>query len=378
MKAMPLRGLVAALVLVVASGCWFAGMNDLPLPGGPDVGNDPIGVTAEFADVLSLARDSTVKYDGVTVGKVSRIARDGWNARVELRLRSDIDLPANVKARIAQTSLLGEKYVELEEPAQPSGRLADGARIARANTSRGREVEEVLGALSLLLNGGGVAQLQTISRELHTALGDETATRTFLTELDAFVGTLDRNRDTIITALENVDRLSGQIARDRKTVAAALDEITPAVRTLADQREQLVTMLEKLSGFSRATSELVRRSGDDLVADLEALEPVLLQLQKAGDDLPRVLETVLSFPFPDEVLNAVKGDYVNLDVLVDLSPLTILGNLTGDDEELQGLPGLLGGNAPAPAPATPPADPLTQFLEPLLGSFGLGPAGGAR
>lgn len=370
------RGLVVALVLTLASGCGFAGMNDLPLPGGPDVGDDPISVSAEFADVLSLARDSTVKYDGVTIGKVAAIARNGWNARVDLRLRRDVALPANVTARIAQTSLLGEKYVELAAPAKAVGRLTDGAVIARDRTSRGREVEEVLGALSLLLNGGGVAQLRTISRELDTALGDHRATRTFLSELDAFVTTLDRNRDTIITALENVDRLSGQIARDRRIVAAALDEIGPAVRTLAGQRRQLVTMLEKLAGFSQVTSALIRRSGDDLVADLEALEPVLLQLQKAGDDLPRVLETVLSFPFPDEVLDAVKGDYVNLDVLVDLSPLTVLGNVAGDDEELQDLPGLLGG---APSPTAPTSDdPLGDLLAPLLGWLGSPSTGGAR
>lgn len=371
MKRFSARALVLGLTLSVLSGCGFAGMNDLPLPGGPDVGPDPVAISAEFTDVLSLARDSTVKYDGVTVGKVSRITRDGWTARVDLQVRRDLELPANVTARIAQTSLLGEKYVELALPAEPTGRLREGAVISKADTSRGREVEEVLGALSLLLNGGGVAQLRTISRELDTALGDGDATSAFLSELNTFVGTLDRNRATIVRALENLDRLSGQIAQDRKIVAAALDEITPAVRTLADQRVQLVTMLTKLSDFSEVTSELVRRSGDDLVADLEALEPVLEQLARAGDDLPRVLETVLSFPFPDEVLDAVKGDYVNLDVLVDLSPLTLLGNLTGDDEALQDLPGLLSGGGATPPPT--PGNALTDLLNPLLGPLLGGP-----
>lgn len=368
-----LVGLLAALL--TTSGCGFAGMQDLPLPGGPDVGKHPITVTADFTDVLSLARDATVKYDGVTVGRVAKVGRHGWRARVTLQLRGDLDLPANVTARIAQTSLLGEKYVELDEPARATGRLTDGTRIALARTSRGREVEEVLGALSLLLNGGGVAQLRTITHELGTAFEDQAATRDFLRQLDAFVTTLDRNRSRIIATLVNVDRLAGQIARDRRTVQTALAEITPAVRSLAAQRTQLVAMLRTLSGFSRVTSALVRRSADDLVADLKALEPVLRQLQRAGDDLPKVLETVLSFPFPDEVLNAVKGDYVNLDVLVDLSPLTLLGNVAGDDEALADLPGqLVGSPTPSPAPAPTPT-PLTAVLE-LIGS--LTGTGGAR
>lgn len=366
-----MRGGIGALVataLLVLSGCGFAGMQDLPLPGGPDVGEHPLVVTAEFTDVLSLARDATVKYNDVTVGRVASIGREGWNAEVTLELRSDLDLPANLTARISQTSLLGEKYVELEKPAAATGVLVTGARIPLASTSRGREVEEVLGALSLLLNGGGIAQLKTISTELDTALGDTASTKAFLRELNGFVGTLDRNRSTIISTLRNVDRLTRQIADDRQVVAAALDTITPAVRTLAGQREQLVGMLQHLDRFSQEATTLVRTTGADLVADLKALEPVLAQLKAAGDDLPRVLETVLSFPFPDEVLNAVKGDYVNLDVLVDLSPLALIGNLVGDDEVLGDLPGAL---TPSPTPTTEvPAtglDPLLGLLEGLLG-----------
>jgi phospholipid/cholesterol/gamma-HCH transport system substrate-binding protein len=333
--------LLLGLLLVSGgfSGCEFRGMQDLPLPGSPDVGDESYAVTAEFTDVLSLAEDSTVKLDGVTVGRGESVGRDGWHAAVTLRLRGDVRLPGDVRARVAQTSLLGEKYVDLEVPADGgSGRLAGGDRIALADTGRGREVEEVLGALSLLLNGGGLGQLHTITTELDDALSDPGTTRGFLRELDRFVTLLDDNRSTIVSALENVDRLAGQVARNRRVVERAIDDIAPAVRRLAQQRRALVGMLGSLDRFSQVASSVVRTSAADLEADLRALRPVLAQLNRSGRDLPRVIETVLSFPFPDEVLNAVKGDYVNLDVLMDLSPLVILGNATGDGERLQDLP----------------------------------------
>lgn len=344
-----LRRVVALLLgVVLLSGCEFRGMQDLPLPGSPDVGDDSYAVTAEFANVLSLAEESTVKLDGVTVGRVETIGRDGWHAKVTLRLRGDVPLPRDVHARVAQTSLLGEKYVDLEVPAGGgTGRLGDGDSIALADTSRGREVEEVLGALSLLLNGGGIGQLQTISTELDDALGDTATTRGFLRQLDGFVTLLDDNRSTIVSALRNVDRLTGQVARNRTVVQRAIDDIAPAVRRLAQQRHRLVGMLGSLDRFSVVASTVVRTSASDLEADLAALQPVLAQLNRPGRDLPRVIETVLSFPFPDEVLRAVKGDYVNLDVLMDLSPLVIAGNATGDGEHLQDLP-------PRPAPEVLP------------------------
>ena len=58
-------GLVAAAL--VLTGCSFDPYK-LPLPGGPDVGSDPITITAQFRDVLDLVPDSTVKVDDVTVG----------------------------------------------------------------------------------------------------------------------------------------------------------------------------------------------------------------------------------------------------------------------------------------------------------------------
>ena len=347
---MSLRGVVVlVLAVLLVSGCQFRGMEDLPLPGSPDVGDDSYAVTAEFTDVLSLAEDSTVKLDGVTVGRVESIGRDGWHATATLRLRGDVHLPRDVRARVAQTSLLGEKYVDLQVPADGgTGRLVDGDRIALADTSRGREVEEVLGALSLLLNGGGVGQLHTITTELDDALGDTATTRGFLRQLDRFVTLLDDNRATIVSALENVDRLTGEVARNRRLVEHAIDDIAPAVQRLAQQRRRLVGMLDSLDRFSQVGTRVVRTSSADLEADLEALQPVLARLNSSGKKLPRVLETILSFPFPDRVLHAVKGDYVNLDVLMDLAPLTVLGNALGDDEKLQDLPGqVLGGGTSA-------------------------------
>ncbi|NHA00701.1 hypothetical protein G5V59_13650 [Nocardioides sp. W3-2-3] len=67
-------------------------------------------------------------------------------------------------ASIRQTSLLGEKFVSLAAPTNGGqGRLSDGDVIK--NGGRNPEVEDVLGALSLVLNGGGIAQAKTISTE---------------------------------------------------------------------------------------------------------------------------------------------------------------------------------------------------------------------
>ena len=48
-----LAALLAGCLLL--TGCDFAGLQDMALPGGPDLGDRPYEVTAEFANVLGLA-----------------------------------------------------------------------------------------------------------------------------------------------------------------------------------------------------------------------------------------------------------------------------------------------------------------------------------
>ncbi len=94
------------------SGCGFD-VYKLPLPGGTDVGDDPITVHIMFRDVLDLVPQSTVKVNDVNVGKVTDVRLDGFTADVTVQLRKDTELPDNAVATIRQTSLLGEKFVSL-------------------------------------------------------------------------------------------------------------------------------------------------------------------------------------------------------------------------------------------------------------------------
>ncbi|MGO8609035.1 MCE family protein, partial [Rhizobium johnstonii] len=89
---------------------------------------------------------------------------------------------------------------------EPRGRLADGAVIPLERTNRNVEVEELLGALSLLLNGGGLAQLTTITRELGEALeGREDAIGNTLDQLDVLIGGLDQQKEEINRALDSAN-----------------------------------------------------------------------------------------------------------------------------------------------------------------------------
>ncbi len=340
------RRLAAVMATALAcsltlSGC--QGVFDLPLPGGAARGSDVYRVTVEFRDVLDLVPQSAVKVNDVTVGAVEKVSLDGWHAQVRVRLKNSVRLPDNAVAELRQTSLLGEKFVSLEVPSgrQSSGRLGDGDVIPLDRSGRNPEVEEVLGALSLVLNGGGVAQLRTINVELTKALeGREPEVKRVIKNLDTFLGELDEHKSEIVRAIDGLDRLSARLADQRQDIGAAIEDLGPGLTVLADQREELTSMLTALSDLGQVGTRVIRRTKAETVANLEALAPTLTRLAEAGANLPNALEILFTYPFPQAATDAVKGDYTNLRITADIDLRNILAN--------QGDPGLPNPGQPLP------------------------------
>ncbi|RTL70750.1 MAG: MCE family protein [Pseudonocardiaceae bacterium] len=368
MRARLIALLGATALLLSGCGVLSGGLRGVDLPGGADLGDDPYTVTIQFADVADLVPQSLVKVADVSVGSVSDIRIDPttWNALVTVKVNRGVTLPGNSRATVRATSLLGEKFVELAPPTQgATGTLRDGATIPIAATGRAAEVEEVLGALSMLLNGGGVGQIKTISTELNKALsGNEPEIRSLLTNLDTLVGTLDAHKSEITRALDSINRLAATLADRRGQIADALQQLGPGIQELSDQREQLVDMLKALDRLSGVATDVVDRGRDDLVADLRALQPTLAKLAESGQNLPNSLEMLGTFPFTDAAVPAFAGDYANLYIRADLDLKDLLDNLSRSREPLIGpdaplldqLPGtaallapLLGGDPNRPA-----------------------------
>ncbi len=316
------RGSVVALLAclaLLASGCSLGkDLYSTPLPGGADVGDNPLEITADFDDVVDLVPQSSVKVENIAVGRVDSIELnpDGRSARATLLVRGDVALPQGTTARLQQTSLLGEKYVALIRPEETdpgAGLLDTGANIPIADTSQVAEIEQVLGALSLVVNGGGLAEFRNISRELQqVSAGRPEEIRAFLRNTEAFVSSLDERKGDLTAALDSMERLSATLDRDREKIATMLEDLSPGLQVLAGQRGQLVKMLKALDKLGEVSIRTLDASQEDMVEDMKLLEPILRELSEAGDALPNSLELLLTYPFPDSVLDAIKGDYLNV------------------------------------------------------------------
>ncbi|WP_326740187.1 MCE family protein [Streptomyces sp. NBC_01022] len=360
-------GLCCTLLVTGCGAPSFSGIEDVPLPGGADLGDHPYEITADFGDVLSLAPQSSVKVNDVAVGRVTKIslAPDTWQARVTMKVNGKIKLPANAYAHLEQSSLLGEKYIQLSPPASGTakGTLASGDRIPLTRTNRNPEVEEVFGALSMLLNGGGINQLKTITTELNKALaGQEPQVRSMLRRVDTLVTNLDDHRGDITAALDGVNRLSTTLATRKQDVGKVLTGLSPGMKVLEKQRGSLLTMLRSLDTLSTVAVTTINKSKADTIADLKAIAPTLRALADSGNDLPDSLQVLLTYPFTDEVLRGVKGDYLNVYLDMTAAPGTqIIPALEPEPENPAGARAAAGAGLPLPLPATsaPTTSPAT-------------------
>ncbi|MCW2689791.1 MAG: transcriptional regulator, Fis family [Mycobacterium sp.] len=323
-----LRGAVAsvlaALTLVVLTGCGdWRGANSLQLPGTEGGGPGSYTIQAQFPDVDNIERNSRVRVGDVTVGNVTKIERQGWHALLTMSINGDVDLPANTTAAVGQTSLLGSLHVELKPPTDvpPVGKLKDGAMIPLSSGAFYPSTEQALAAVSLVLNGGGIGQLQDITQALSTAFaGRENDLRSLITQLDRFVSYLNDQTGDIIAATDSLNNLVGQIADQKPVVDKALKAIPDALSVLKDQRNNLADALDQLGKFSALAADSVNQSKDNLVKNLQNLGPVLQSLADAGPALTRSLDFFLTFPFPKPTLTKwIRGDYANLTAVIDLT-----------------------------------------------------------
>jgi phospholipid/cholesterol/gamma-HCH transport system substrate-binding protein len=368
-----LRGATAlsGIVALAISGCGWRGLNSMPLPGTQGHGAGAYTVAAEMPDVENIQQNSRVRVGDVTVGRVTKVERQGWHALVTMRLNGDVHLPATLTAIVGQTSLLGSLHIELA-PAPgvpPTGTLHDGSLIPLSAAGAYPSTEQTLTAISMLLNGGGIGQIQDITEAFSIALaGRDTDLRDLISQLETFTAQVNAQTDDIIAALDAVNRLTGQLAAQKPVLDKALSSIPAAIKVLADDRAKIVDAFTLLGRFSALAADSTDQTKAALARIFADLPPVLKSLADAGPALTRSLSFFSTFPWAKETVDTwMRGDYANLTMVVDLTLSRIDSSLftgtrwEGDLTELELQWGRTIGQLPSPYTSANPLTAPYQF-----------------
>ncbi len=320
------RSVAAAAICATAlllSSCALS-LQSLPKISGVSTGTYPI--YAAFSNVLNLPDDAQVRVGAQVVGQVGAIATKNFQADLTLDVEQAVRLPVGTTAQVRFDDPLGDEYVLLQPPTIPADAsranirfLSRGARIPESSTGTAPSVEDTFGALSLVLNGGGINQLQTIIGQLNkTFNGNQVPIRSFLTTIDNGVSSLSGGKAAIDDALASISNLSSKLNGGGATIATGIGTISPAIGVLASENKQISGLLQQLSDLGAVGSQIAAQSGQNAVIDTRDLLPVVQQLNAVSSQLAPDLSALASFEA--ETPKIAPGDYlqVNATINVDL------------------------------------------------------------
>jgi len=220
---------------------------------------------AMFTDASGLDAGDDVRIGGVNVGTVARIQLDSGARQlvsVRFRVRKGVSVDGSTRARVTQTGLLGEPYLELRRvgaprplppdtpiPTDAMPTLADA--IMRADRLLAR-TDTVLGAIDRLAGADPLARLDSTLRRI-----------------DALVARADAGTGRALTALEGT---SGRVDRVLASTGSRLDRVL-------DRTDRLVGSMD--TTFRSAAPGLVQTQRDAALA-LRELRSLLAEVRGAA------------------------------------------------------------------------------------------------
>jgi len=312
---------VAVLSSMVLGGCALS-LQSLPKFSSFTGAAYPMRVV--FANVLNLPDDAEVRIGAEVVGEVATISTRNFRADLTLYIKRAVRLPVGTTAQVRFDNPLGDEYVMLQPPtvtlAAGSGQtqyLSPGALIPESDTSTAPSIEDTFGALSLVLNGGGINQLEVIIHELNNTFdGNQVPVRSFLTTIDQGMTALAGGQSSIDNALDAISGLSQQLNGGKSTIANGINALAPAIGVLASQNSQISSLLTQLSNLGAVGTQIAEQSGQDSVQDAQDLLPVVQQLVSVTSQLAPDLGDLGRFEADSP--KVAPGDYLQASVSVNV------------------------------------------------------------
>jgi phospholipid/cholesterol/gamma-HCH transport system substrate-binding protein len=305
MRRTRLRYAAALLsVSIVASGCTVFGL------AGECEGTQIIGIFDQIGD---LPRAANVQSADVEIGDVTNIELDGWDARVTMCLDPGREVPRNVEAVIRTTSLLGEKFVDLQPKSSGAPYLEGGEVLGLDQTSKATELEDVFAKLAAVLGTGNLEQINRFtSAQAKILRGRASQVREVLSKLRKFTDILADRRVEIADAIDSLDAVAQQAVGESAVLRSFLRSFADSSDVLANNKEGLQSLVFALDRFSNIAAQLLAQTERGVNQQFQDLRPILRTVVGNSGRVRRTLQTLATFTqyFPE----TMPGDYLQLDV----------------------------------------------------------------
>jgi phospholipid/cholesterol/gamma-HCH transport system substrate-binding protein len=255
------RGAAILMALfVVAAGC--------SLPGRK---TGSVTITATFSDIGDLVENHAVQVADVRIGSVTKIElTSDFNAKITMSV-DDPHLPADAVAELRQTSLLGEKFIQLRACDPSPAHLDTGCQptpsklgekghtdIPVTRTTEAPELEFVADQAIQLLGGVAANDIATLVQTGSVGFaGRGPELRGLIDDLSIVSAGLADQTANLQTIIDGLDQATSALAADGAGLDQLLVNLSQTTTVLASNRQQLVDTLAALTRLVQAQNDLV-------------------------------------------------------------------------------------------------------------------------
>ncbi|MGU3293925.1 MCE family protein [Williamsia sp. M5A3_1d] len=224
--------LVISVVAVVVVAVSYA-----RLPQQAGIGR--YSITVDLTSAAGLYPNANVTYRGEVVGRVTGVEATATGARARASISSDAHIAADLDARIAPMSAIGEMYLALDPRSGARGPdLRDGSVIAADRVQVPTPVSTAVAEIQSLLSSVDQDNLRTVVDESFTAL--------------------DGQGPALRQLVDSVNQIMGSAADAVEPTAALIDGLGPLLDTQVDSADAIRSWAASLA---RVTGRLADADG---------------------------------------------------------------------------------------------------------------------
>lgn len=336
--------IVACVAVVVAVGAAFVSGNS---------SSAALHLTGQFADASPLLPGNEVMLNGVKVGSVDSIRLDGRIADVAISVdKAALPIHNDARLTIKPVTLLGERYVDLNQGSASAPLIANNGVIPQSHTGADVSISDVLNTLDQPTSADLAGMIGTLGNGLDHNGSNTAAAVKLLTPVmnnaSAFASVLKQQNQTLSSLVDSLSKVASGVAADQgkamNGLVAAADTVTA---TTAQNEAAFRSTLQELPGTLSAANTTLGQ----LAATANGVTPTLSALRPTLDQLPAISGELSNFSTAAnpalEAANPVLAKAT--DLLARLRPVVSvlqqnINSVTDDSKALGNLTATLGPN----------------------------------
>ncbi|RJO78699.1 MCE family protein [Nocardia panacis] len=299
------KGQLVAFAILTVIGLVVMGGTYIHLPAMFGLGR--YGVTVQLTATGGLYENANVAYRGTNIGVVRAVRLTPNGVEADLSINSGYQVPDNSQAWVRSVSAVGEQYVDLVPPAEPSRRdLTDGAVIPAARTRLPQDVGTMLDQVERLLDSVADTKLRQVIDEAFKAFqGAGPDLQKFIDSAALLVQEAQAAKEPTKDLIDKI----GPLLDTQNRSDDAIRSWTRDLATVTDQLRQHDPALREVIRKAPASLDRVSQQFQELKPTLPLLLNNLVSVGQVTNTYHAGLEQILVIypPLISVLLTAIRG-----------------------------------------------------------------------